>query len=92
MEAYGHGLYMRRKNNRKLGRRPLSLCLCEIAKTTNRAEREKGKKDLRQLPSCKEGLNRRAYLRTVAAAVVDTVHAPPAIDFLHAEQFQMPTA
>ena len=31
-------------------------------------------------------------LRTVAAAVVDTVHAPPAMTFLHAEQFQMPTA
>jgi hypothetical protein len=32
------------------------------------------------------------HLRTVAAAVVDTVHAPPAIVFLHALQFQMPTA
>jgi hypothetical protein len=55
-------------------------------------EEKKGKKGLRQPLSFKEGLNRRAYLRTVAAAVVDTVHAPPAIDFLHAEQFQMPTA
>jgi len=35
---------------------------------------------------------RRIVLRTVAAAVVDTVHAPPAMTFLHAEQFQMPTA
>jgi hypothetical protein len=52
----------------------------------------KGKKGRSSAPSCKEGLNRRAYLRTVAAAVVDSVHAPPAIDFLHAEQFQMPTA
>jgi hypothetical protein len=32
------------------------------------------------------------HLRTVAAAVVDTVHAPPAITFLHELQFQMPTA
>lgn len=32
------------------------------------------------------------YLRTVAAAVVETVHAPPAITFLHDPQFQMPTA
>lgn len=59
-------------------------------------EKKIKKKGPRQPPSCKEGLKeglkRRAYLRTVAAAVVDTVHAPPAIDFLHAEQFQMPTA
>jgi len=33
-----------------------------------------------------------AHLRIVAAAVVDTVHAPPAISFLHELQFQMPTA
>lgn len=33
-----------------------------------------------------------AYLRTVAAAVVETVHAPPAMTFLHALHFQMPTA
>lgn len=32
------------------------------------------------------------YLRTVAAAVVVTVHAPPATVFLHALQFQIPTA
>lgn len=32
------------------------------------------------------------HLRTVAAAVVETVHAPPAMTFLHAEQFQIPTA
>lgn len=31
-------------------------------------------------------------LRTVAAAVVDTVQAPPAMTFLHARHFQMPTA
>ena len=55
-------------------------------------EEKTGENGLRQPPSCKEGLNRRAYLRTVAAAVVDTVHAPPAITFLHAEHFQMPTA
>lgn len=36
--------------------------------------------------------NRRTVLRTVAAAVVETVHAPPAITFLHDPQFQMPTA
>jgi hypothetical protein len=53
---------------------------------------DKRKKRPSSVPSCKEGLSRGAYLRTVAAAVVDTVHAPPAIDFLHAEQFQMPTA
>jgi hypothetical protein len=34
----------------------------------------------------------KTYLRTVAAAVVETVQAPPAMTFLHAEQFQMPTA
>ena len=28
----------------------------------------------------------------MAAAVVDTVHAPPAITFLHAPQLQIPTA
>lgn len=33
-----------------------------------------------------------AHLRTVAADVVETVHAPPAITFLHEEQFQIPTA
>jgi hypothetical protein len=33
-----------------------------------------------------------AYLRTVAAAVVETVQAPPAITFLHARHFQIPTA
>jgi len=32
------------------------------------------------------------YLRTVAAAVVDTVQAPPAMIFLHALHFQIPTA
>ena len=31
-------------------------------------------------------------LRTVAAAVVDTVHAPPAMTFLQDEQPQIPTA
>lgn len=34
----------------------------------------------------------RADLRTVAAAVVLTVHAPPAMTFLHERHFQMPTA
>ena len=33
-----------------------------------------------------------AHLRTVAAAVVATVQAPPAIVFLHERQCQMPTA
>jgi hypothetical protein len=32
------------------------------------------------------------HLRTVAAAVVDTVQAPPAMTFLQAPQFQIPTA
>jgi hypothetical protein len=32
------------------------------------------------------------HLRTVAAAVVETVHAPPAIVFLQALQCQIPTA
>ena len=35
---------------------------------------------------------RNTHLRTVAAAVVDTVQAPPAITFLHDPHFQMPTA
>jgi hypothetical protein len=42
--------------------------------------------------SRKAGHKRETDLRTVAAAVVDTVHAPPAMTFLHAEHFQMPTA
>ena len=33
-----------------------------------------------------------AYLRTVAAAVVETVQAPPAVVFLQALQCQIPTA
>ena len=33
-----------------------------------------------------------AHLRTVAAAVVETVQAPPAVVFLHALQCQIPTA
>lgn len=37
-------------------------------------------------------LSRRTVLRTVAAAVVVTVQAPPAMTFLHELQFQMPTA
>lgn len=32
------------------------------------------------------------HLRTVAAAVVDTVHAPPAMIFLHDKHPQIPTA
>ena len=32
------------------------------------------------------------HLRTVAAVVVETDQAPPAIVFLHAEQCQIPTA
>lgn len=32
------------------------------------------------------------HLRTVAAAVVETVHAPPAMTFLHELHFQIPTA
>ena len=34
----------------------------------------------------------KTYLRTVAAVVVETDQAPPAIVFLHAEQCQIPTA
>ena len=33
-----------------------------------------------------------SHLRTVAAAVVERVHAPPAMVFLHELHFQMPTA
>ena len=36
--------------------------------------------------------NAPTYLRTVAAAVVDTVQAPPAMVFLHALHDQIPTA
>ena len=32
------------KKNRNLGRRPLFLCLCELAKTADRAGKEKGGK------------------------------------------------
>jgi hypothetical protein len=38
------------------------------------------------------GREGRAHLRTVAAAVVETVQAPPAVVFLHALQCQIPTA
>jgi len=38
------------------------------------------------------GLDRGTYLRTVAAAVVFIDQAPPATTFLHALQFQIPTA
>lgn len=34
----------------------------------------------------------KTYLRTVAAVVVETDQAPPAIVFLHDEQCQIPTA
>lgn len=37
-------------------------------------------------------MNVSTHLRTVAAAVVETVHAPPAMTFLQDEQFQIPTA
>jgi len=43
-------------------------------------------------PITQRRVKRVSDLRTVAAAVVETVHAPPAMTFLHAEQFQMPTA
>lgn len=42
------------KNKRKLGRRPLSLCLCEIAKTADRAGRKK-KKAYVSPPHAKKG-------------------------------------
>lgn len=41
--------------------------------------------------SCRT-LRQETYLRTVAAAVVETVHAPPATTFLHDLHPQMPTA
>jgi hypothetical protein len=62
-------------------------CFCDLAKSTNSAESA----EYRELTRTDEG-RRDAYLRTVAAAVVDTVHAPPAMTFLHALQFQIPTA
>lgn len=34
----------------------------------------------------------KTHLRTVAAAVVETVHAPPAMTFRQALHFQIPTA
>jgi hypothetical protein len=40
----------------------------------------------------RRGKERRTHLLTVAAAVVETVQAPPAVVFLHALQCQIPTA
>ena len=87
-----HGFYMRRKNNRNWDGDHYLYASVRSRRRRIVLEEKTGGNGLRQPPSCKEWLNRRVYLRTVAAAVVDTVHAPPAITFLHAEHFQMPTA
>jgi hypothetical protein len=55
MEAYVIGLYfvcVENNNGMNLGH--ITLCLCEIPKTTDRAGREE-KKGLRQPPSCRKG-------------------------------------
>ena len=92
MEAYVHGLYMRRKKQQKSGDQYLYASVRSRRRRIVLEQTIKKGEELSSALSCKEGLNRRVYLRTVVAAVVDTVHAPPAIVFLHAEQFQMPTA
>jgi hypothetical protein len=63
-----------------------ALCLGDFSQPTNSAA------DGYKLRSARATKIMVTYLRTVAAAVVDTVHAPPAITFLHEPQFQMPTA
>ena len=64
---------------------PTRLCLRDLAETAISAVRE-----CQQRPF--DVSNKDTHLRTVAAAVVETVHAPPAITFLHELHFQIPTA
>lgn len=67
------------------------LLLGQLAKTTDgtgNAERGMSAVEFMRLPRV-IGVT---HLRTVAAAVVETVHAPPAVVFLQALQCQMPTA
>ena len=71
-----------KKQTAEKGRGGLSLR--DFPQTTNRA-------DWRELTKSQE-FGESAYLRTVAAAVVDTVQAPPAIVFLQALHDQIPTA
>ena len=75
-----------KKACRKATRADIS-CLCQLAQPTNGAIPKPGVDQ--QLTVVAESI---AYLRTVAAAVVETVHAPPATVFWHALHFQMPTA
>jgi hypothetical protein len=63
------------------------LDLRQFTQTSYGAEREKGSSF-----HCGNPTSTKTYLRTVAAVVVETVQAPPAIVFLHAEQCQIPTA
>lgn len=57
-------------------------CYTRAASTTHPSAKEReGEKEASE-----------THLRTVAAAVVETVHAPPAVVFLQALQCQMPTA
>lgn len=60
------------------------LSLCNFAQPTDGAEEPSISANAIRLGA--------AHLRTVAAAVVETVQAPPAMTFLHALQPQMPTA
>ncbi len=95
METYVIGLYfvcVENNNGMNLEQGPLLYASVRSRRRRIVLEEKRGKKGLRQLPSCREGSREWTHLRTVAAAVVDTVHAPPAMDFLHAEHFQIPTA
>ena len=65
--------------------RPTTLRLCQLPQPTDRAGTVVNNTAILQVVEI-------TYLRTVAAAVVETVHAPPAMTFLHELHFQMPTA
>jgi len=73
------------------------MCLVEVMRfmiivvDTYVVEREHGKVTHKAYASV-NSRSRRTVLRTVAAAVVETVQAPPAMTFLHDLHFQMPTA
>ena len=86
MWAYEHNMRMMKKKdgNQKTW---YILCLSQFTQPTNRA-----KVKIRIKVCHRKIQKKKAYLRTVAAAVVETVHAPPAMTFLHAPQFQIPTA
>lgn len=71
----------------KSDKAPKRSSLGDLPQPTNRA-------DNRNIVSLWQwaGDEDKTHLRTVAAAVVETVHAPPAMTFRQALHFQIPTA